>query len=447
MHVFSRLAVAIAATWMSAAAQAGQATHDDCDGRILFTRSVLTPIADRTDSFPSSVSLYTVNQDGSHVRRLTPRRQGHYYLPGLESDTSLWGYAPVAWLSKNFSSHARHILYFDGLSSVFPAQPDSMSGKYRIVDMKGHSHALFPGPDDVNAGFGFVTWGPPGSHEIAYTNTAMNYPASPACVFLIHPDGSGAHRLWCADSHVTPTSVSNLRWSGDGKSLLVYVNWNNEYQTPPNWGYYPAAELWRITVATGEATRVSTMIYEPALGDSADISYDGNQVIYEEYAPYESDTPACDPQMAEYGSGYTICARNMITGQTTVLWDETANSNLQLVISPSGKRMVANRYHNPPGTHGSEADLYLISTTDGSVIRRLTRRPAAGLPDRSRVIWKAVAWSSDGRRLLANRFYYAPPVVNKITKPVSDIYVIDVRKGKARHVIGGNAEDWYQPGG
>lgn len=445
MLVFSRLAVAIAATWICAAAQAAPSTDDNCDGRILFTRTVLTPTNNGAAAFPSSAALFTVDLDGNHVRRLTPQQQGHFYVPGLESDTMVWGYGPVNWLSKNFSNGARHILYFDGLSATFPTGQTSMSGKYKVMDMAGHAHALFPGPDDVNAGFGFVTWGPPGSNEIAYTNTAMNYPASPACVFLIHPDGSSAHRLWCADNHATPTSVSNLRWSGDGKSLLVYVNWNNEYQTPPNWGYYPAAELWRITVATGAATRVSTMIYEPAQGDSADISFDGNTVLYEEYAPYESETPTCDPQMAEYGSSYTVCARDMTTGKTTMLWHEMGNGVLQLAIAPDGHHMAASKFNDPPGVSGSEADLYLVSTADGSVVRQLTRRPAAGLPALSRVLWKLVAWSRDGQRLLVNRFYLPPPVVNKITNPVQDIYVINVATGRARHVIGGNAEDWYQP--
>lgn len=443
MQVFSRLAVAIAATFVAAAAQAG--ARDDCDGRILFTRTILTPTNDGTDAFPSSAALFTVDLDGTHVHRLTPQQQGHFYLPGLESDTTVWGYGPVNWLSKNFSGGAKYVLYLDGYSSAFPTQQDSMSGKYKVMDMAGHSHALFPGPDDVNAGYGFPTWGPPGSNEIAYTNTAMNYPASPACVFLVHPDGTGARRLWCAANHSTPTSVSNLRWSGDGKSLLAYVNWHIVYETPPNWGSFSYVELWRINVTTGSASRVSSMISDPPLGDSADISYDGNEVIYEEYAPFDSDAPACDPDMQGDGSGYTVCARNMSTGKTTVLWNEMVDTYLQLVIAPDGKHMAASTYNNPEGTQGSESDLYLVSTADGSVVRQLTRRPAAGLPDGASVIWKPVAWSRDGKHLLVNRFYYGTPVENKITKPTHDIYIVDVTNGSARHVIAGNAEGWYQP--
>jgi hypothetical protein len=187
------------------------------------------------------------------------------------------------------------------------------------------------------------------------------------------------------------------------------------------------------------------MISDPPQGDSADISYDGNEVIYEESAPYESAAPACDPDMQEYGSGYTVCARDMATGQTTVLWNEMGDTNLQLAIAPGGKRMAASKYNDPAGIQGSESDLYLVSTVDGSVIRQLTRRPAAGLPDKARVVWKPVAWSRDGKRLLVNRFYYAPPVVNKITKPAHDVYVVNVENGSARHVVAGNAEGWYQP--
>ena len=446
MHVFSRMAVAIAATWICATVPAAQAGDDDCNGKILFTRSVSTQLEGTTSFFYSSASLYTVDQDGTNVRRLTPRKEGHYFVPGLESDTTVWGYGPVNWLSKNFSGGGGHILYFHGLSSAFPVQQDSMSGKYRIMDKYEHSHALFPGHDDVNAGYGFLTWGPPGTNEIAYTNTAKNVPASPACVFLVHPDGSGAHSLWCAPSHATPTSVSNLRWSGDGRSLLVYVNWNAEFPISPNWGYYPAAELWRITVATGEAVRVSTMIYEPAQGRSADISYDGNTVVYEQYAPYDSDAPACDPEMPDYGSGSTICARNMTTGKTTVVWEGIGQGDVQLAVAPGGKRMIASSYNNPPGSTGSESDLYLVRTTDGSVIRQLTRRPAAGLPDRSLVQWEPVAWSRDGKRLLVNRIYYAPHVLNQDSQPVYHVYVIDVTDGKARRVVAGRAEDWYQRG-
>jgi len=452
MHRFSRLAVAIAITWVSAAAQSTQATtgRDDCDGKILFTRQALTPINDDiVDYFPSSVALFVVDEDGSHSRQLTPQRQGHYFLTGLESDTTIWGGAPVNWLSKNFSTNGKGILYFDGLSSQFPAQQDSMSGKYKVMGPHGHSHALFRGPDDVNAGYGFVTWGPPGSNEIAYTNSAQNYPASHPCVFLVHPDGTGAHPLWCATVHETGTSVSNLRWSGDGKSLLAYVNWNVVYPTPPNWGFYSNTELWRISVDTGKAVRIARVVTEPAEGDSADISYNGNKVIYEAPAPFESEFPLCDPDVTDSGSGYTICVLDIATGQSTVISNHGSNGNtdLQLLIRPDGKQAIFNQYNNPPGSTGSESDIYLTSTADGSVIRKLTRRPSTGLPDRSRVVWKPVAWSRDGKRLLVNRYYYAPPVPNTITPPTSDVYVINVGNGTARHVIRGHAEDWYQPGG
>jgi hypothetical protein len=450
MHAFPQLVVAITITCVSVAAQCAQATtgNNGRDDRILFARQITAPIGGEiADYFPSSVALYVVDQDGAHVQQLTPQQEGRYFLSGLESDTTLWGYGPVHWLAKNFSSDGTHILYFDGLSSQFPAGQDSMSGKYRIMDTSGQSRALFPGPDDVNARYGFVTWGPPGSDEIAYTNSAENYPASSPCVFLIHPDGSGAHPLWCAELHETPTSVSNLRWSGDGRSLLAYVNWGAEYETPPNWGFYSNTELWRISVATGAAARVVANINQPALSDSADISYDGNKVIYEGVIPYESDSPECDPETVVDGIGYAVCVLDITTGQTTVISDygNNGNADLQLLIGPGGKRAIFNRYNNPAGSTGSESDIYLASTADGSVIRELTRRPHAGLPDRSVVVWKAVAWSSDGKRLLVNRYYYAPPVPNTITQPVSDIYVINTGNGKARHLLRGHAEGWYQP--
>lgn len=447
MHVFSRIAIATAAALMPTFA--AQANTQNEPGKILFARRLLAPVTsppNEVDYFPSAVGLFTVRTDGSHLHQITPLKDGHLYLSGLESNALLWGLAPTDWLSRNFSNGARHLLYFDGFSSDFVIQAYSISGKYRIRDPGGHSHALFPGGDDVSAGYGFVTWGPPGSNEVAYTNAAENHPHSPACVFLVHPDGSGAHRLWCAPEHVTPTSVSNLRWSGDGRSLLVYVNWDNKDQSPPNWGNFNTTELWRIKIPSGAATRVSGSI-DTTETNSADISFDGSKVIFEQQAPLGSEWPPCDPDAMEAGGGALICLMDMTTGKTTVEWNgDGGDTSLQLLIQPSGKHLVASGFDNPPGATSSESDLYLVRTSDASIVRKLTRRPAKGLPDGSRVAWQPVAWSRDGRQLLVNRYYFAPHIENVVTEPVSDVYVINIRTGRVRRVAAGFAQDWYQPG-
>lgn len=168
---------------------------------------------------------------------------GHFF-PRVERDTGIsFEFTTINWLSKNFSAKAKQLLFFNGRTSNFPPQQDALSGKYKIRDSDGHTHNLF-GADDVAAGRGFVTWGPPGTGWIAYTNSAEAHPAAPACVFLIHPDATGAHPLWCPKGSGPSVRVTRLRWSGNGRYLLVGVNWGDLYG-PPNFGSYGYGDLWR----------------------------------------------------------------------------------------------------------------------------------------------------------------------------------------------------------
>lgn len=74
-----------------------------------------------------------------------------------------------------------------------------------------------------------------------------------------------------------------------------------------------------------------------------------------------------------------------------------------MLLSPDGTQTVTYDFGGPSSHPGySEIDMSLIRTADGTVLRQLTKPPASGWPQGSYVTWRAVAWSSDGNRLLAN---------------------------------------------
>lgn len=430
MRIFSLIAFTAACAAASAAATAATVPANS----ILFSRHVLQPFGDDGYKALASSALFTVDANGDHLRQLTPQEDGHFFLPGVESDTGIWyEFTTINWLSKNFSAKGKQLLFFNGRSSTFPTQQYSLSGKYKIRDSDGHTRNLFPGADDVASGRGFVTWGPPGSGWIAYTNSAEAHPASPACVFLIHPDGTGAHALWCAKGFGPSVGLTGLRWSGNGKYLLVGVNIDDIYG-PPNFGFYSTGDLWRVKVATGAAQHVAD-----ARGEPAEISYDGNKILY---LAAGVDDPSEGGCAGYVGNTQLICMKDMETGQMKVVSFKYQHQEGHMLLSPDATRTVTYDFNQQSPYPGySEIDISLVRTADGTVVRQLTKPPAAGWPQGSYVTWRAVAWSPDGNRLLANR----DVVLDGEAIPETSFFVINLAKGSVRRVGDGDAIDWYQP--
>ena len=431
MRVFSCFALSIAFACASTAAIAGSTPPK----KILFTRDLLEKMPGSQFDAPAAAALYVVDGNRHNLHRLTPLQEGHYYIPGVESNAYVWTEnSNMDWLSRNFSATGQ-ILFFNGLASSFPTYADSLSGKYKIRDPNGHVRNLFPGQDDVASGWGFVTWGPPGSRLIAFTNSAKARVASPACVYLIHPDGSGAHTLWCPTGYSSPVGVTDLRWSGNGKYLLAYVNWDPYDDT------YSNRDLWRIKVATGEATRVATNVAVGVDYGTDDISYDGNKVLFTANGIDDPSEGGCEAVVND-PPAKTLCLADLTNGrQLRVLAQDPTGNTL---ISPGGNRTLRYEFGTPLGQDYpgySEIDIFLIRTSDGSKVRQLTRPPADGWPQGSYVTWRAVAFSRDGKKLLANRDVRA---AGKVI-PTTDFFIINLVDNRVYRVGKGNAVDWYQP--
>lgn len=307
------------------------------------------------------------------------------------------------------------------------------TGKYYVMDPLGVSAPLFPGENDVAApGYGYLTWQPSGN-EIAYANSAVDQPAAgQACVNLVHPDGSDARPLWCAPSSYTgPQYISAIRWAGNGKSLVAYVNWSPD-------PYSPQTDLYEINASTGAGTLVATGIPDlPSYRGIADVSYDGTKVIYQEYG---GDQPSEDCLDNNYGGpGATYCLRDMTTGQATLVSVPLAYDS-PLMLSPDGSELISTK-GTTLNNYATENDLFVSSIATGQVLRQLTYTPKT-LPDDSSVGWKPVAWSSDGQRLLVNRVFIP---AHSIVPSQTEIYVINVSNGSMQYMGSGNAESWYQP--
>lgn len=66
---------------------------------------------------------------------------------------------------------------------------------------------------------------------------------APACVNLMHADGSSQRLLWCA-----PGTIDTIRWAGNGKRLRTFV------QYVPNGGYYEHAAVYWIDGLSSDKT-------------------------------------------------------------------------------------------------------------------------------------------------------------------------------------------------
>jgi hypothetical protein len=394
-------------------------------GRILFSRAI-TAIYNGVEVIDGT-ALFTIDEDGSQLSQLNAYQSTYFNDAGAESRPDLDDNGSY-WMSKNFAPGGHRMLTFSGQAQT-PAEVNPLSGKYLTLNDQGQQMiTLFPGEnDEATPGFGYVTWGPPGTNLIAYANSAGINPATaPACVNVMNPDGSNPHELWCAPSSTYPTTelqqIQGIRWSGNGKYLLLTMAYGGQiYGGAYYGGYY---DIYEINISTGAATLVALQ----SNGVTADISYDGSEVVYEQYSQY------CDNDDAGAYPYAPLCAQNTITGQTTVL-EASSGASGQLLLSPDGTEVAVSEERTAP-----ETDIYLVNTSTGT-FRQITQQPSHP-PSGWHAYWLGVSWSSDGSELLANRAYYASP---KVVLPSKDIYVINVANATATHVTSGTAYDWYQP--
>lgn len=456
MRFLSGAAIALAMACSSVAVYA--------NGTILLTRPINS--SSNGTVAPIGTGIFSINDFGHNLRQLTPLQAGSYYMPSwvafLNYQTGVDN-----WLTKNFSPDGRSMLYFQN-PSTDPAD-GQYSGKYYVKDLDtGNVRPLFAGSNDNTApGYGYLARNPANGNLIAYTNSTSEFAVSPACVNLMHADGSDQHVLWCAPATIAlpdyPTwplqSVESIRWSGNGQKLMVFAS----YQPPPLGsistrppasamfagaaGSGPVegsgiayAALFVVDVASGTGVEVAANIVDPPSGD---ISYDGTKVIYEQY-----DYAQCGDEDQE-ALGDSLCFKDLTMGTVTDLLPPTVWNNQgdlygwwsahwypEILLSPDGSQAA---FTMVEAMGNSEADLFTINT-DGSNLRQLT---SSTTQPSIYTGWTPVAWSPDGKRLLANRTTVPVSGSADQTWP-SEVHIITVGSGADRFVTKGYAVDWHE---
>jgi hypothetical protein len=455
MRSISCVAVALAMAFSCMGA------HAD-NGTILFTRPVNGIY--NGSSVQVGSGLFLIDDNGTNYRQLTPLAANTYYTPSGVAYAS--GYDPTkgalvasgTWLTRNFSPDGQSIQYFVGRSSN-PLPNDTFPGKYYVMNLRtGATHTLFAGSNDnARPGYGYLAWGPAGSNEIAFTNSTSEVPASRPCVELMHADGSDRHTLWCAPATINivqgpvpSLAVSEIRWAGNGKSLLAYVSYQPVPLAVPrkpaaitSIGGTGFAALYHIDVQTGAARLIAPDVPDPAFGD---ISYDGNVVLYQ-----QQDLFHCGDDNLE-STGVSLCVMNLKTGTVTSLfgidgWDQTGAAGQwwsayrypQALLSPDGSKVAITMQTQ---NVNAEGDLYVMNA-DGSDLRQLTTRDP-NAPASARMAWIPVAWSPDGHQLLVNQITAPALGQNRNETVSSEVHVIALSNGKDWDVTKGYAVDWLK---
>jgi hypothetical protein len=454
MRSFSCVAMAMAMIFSCAAA------HAD-NGTILFTR----PVNGTYNGAPAQVGsgLFLMHDNGTGFRQLTPLAAGSYYFP---SGVAFYGQGVQqgTWLTKNFSPNGYYIQYFAAQSST-PSPGGPYAGKYYLQDLlTGRVYRLFPGTNDNAApGYGYLAWGPAGTNDIAFTNSTSELPTSPPCVELMHPDGTDRRTLWCAPATITVTqgpvpslAVSELRWSGNGKSLLAYVSYQpvplaapRTQAVAPTMGGTGFAALFVINVQTGASRLIAPDVPDPAFGD---ISYDGNVVLYQ-----QQDGFACGDNNPE-ALGESLCVINLTTGTVTSVFPVNSGQWLleggnggwwssywypQALLSPDGSKVAVTM--EAQNSAVGQGDLYIVNTDGSGTSRRLTTRPA-NAPATEDIAWIPVAWSPDGYQLLTNHVTLTEDSSKNLIKS-SEVHIIALSNGRDWDVTHGYAVDWLKQAG
>lgn len=484
MRSFSCTAIALAMVCTCAPAFAS--------GTILLTRPV-NGVSNGT-LVPVGSGLFTVNDQGGHLRQLTPFVAGSYYMPSWVASVDYQTGPAVNyqkgngwWLTTNLSQDGQSVLYFQNPSPDPSA--GQYSGKYYVRNLStGTIQPLFAGSDDNAApGYGYLARNPANGNVIAFTNSTSEYPVATPCVYLMNADGSDQRVLWCApptistpeaEAPVPSLAVESLRWSGNGQKLMVYVSYpppplgniakgNTEDPYHPHssalafmrrtatvrpsaaatsgpvYGGTGWAALFIVDVATGTAQSIGSNMFDPPSGD---ISYDGTKVVYEQY-----DFAQCGDENRE-ARGTSLCFKDLTTGTVTDLLPPTmwadwggelgVNDNWwapnwyrQILLSPDASQVV----FTLQTTGGNEADLYTVRT-DGTYLHQVTRNPN---PPSIYTAWTAVGWSPDGTRILANRTTEPVSGSSDQTWP-SEIHFVTVSNGNDKLVTNGYAVQWIE---
>lgn len=434
MQILSRSRVLAALVCLLAAAFAAQpltAAAQTSPGTVLFWRTMNGTV--NGVSTPVSSAIFSIGDDGLHERQLTQYTTGEFDMPGIGNYMGFW-------LTNAFNPAGTYSVLLPAQSTLPHYTGTAYHGKYVLMNAYGErTTPMFYGADDLQPpsagpGYGSVSWGPASNDQIAYANVPDDqFGKHPACVKLMHSDGTNNRTLWCADRW-NYCAVEAIRWSGDGSSLLVYAVHADHKATQE-------ADIYLINTATGAGTLVQANVQEPYVGGGVgDISFDGHEVIYA-MLKNPSEPGPCN---AASNSGFSgvWCAKNMLTGQTVALTDPSNlikfSPNGQALISPDGSQAFVTAA--PPSFSPQDEEIYAVKT-DGSGVRKVTS-PCALLYPNVFLWWQPVRLSPDGTRLLANcnTETTTPPATVALQ---SQVNVVNLADGSARFVADGTAYDWH----
>jgi hypothetical protein len=436
MQVLSRNRALVALVCLFVAAFAAQplaAAAQASPGTVLFWRTMNGTVSGA--SRPVSSAIFSIGDDGSHERQLTPYTAGEFDMPGIGNYLGLW-------LTNAFNPAGTYSVLLPAQSALPNYNATQFHGKYVLLSADGARTApIFYGPDDLqppraapSPSYGSVSWGPAGNDQIAYANVPDDqFGRHPACVRLMNSDGTNDHALWCADRW-NYCALEAIRWSGDGSRLLVYAVHADHI-------YTSEADIYLIDTATGAGTLVQANVQEPYTGGGVgDLSYDGHEVIYA-MIKNPSEPGPCNVAGNNGNFSGLWCAKNMLTGQTVALVDTTKLitflPNNQALISPDGSQAFVTAA--PPSFSPQDAEIYAVKT-DGSGIRKVTSQCVPLYPN-TYVSWQPVRVSSDGARLLAN----CNIETTGSSATAVQIHVVNLADDSDHFVTNGTAYDWHTP--
>lgn len=291
--------------------------------------------------------------------------------------------------SATWSPHGTYIAY------VFTQAPALHEDLYVMTATGANRRRLTIG----SANHTQPAWRPDGS-SIAYIAEGM----SGACLGIVKSTGTGQHNLFCPPG---PAFINNTpRWTADGSRILISTSYRGAGLEPPNY-----SRAYSVNASTGAATLLTSQ------------TFDNERVLY--FAP--------DGRHGLYSGG----GIDAVDFRTDVLTPRTTGY-LPLYSQDGSQFAYTKPLFGGPPDFGQWEHVFVMAA-DGSSDHEVTPAMINNL------LYVAVHWSSDDKRLLINRTLLTP------ISPGSGIYVgqtamriFNATTSAFTTLPNGAATDWYE---